>query len=267
MLNKEKNQPKRERKTMKKTKILRISFMLFTLAFPTIARTDTIQRFIYRDIADTSTLPKGKQELSYRFWLDSYTIKDNRLRNSYHDLTYRIGLTDRVELGINQGYLSASSYYKSYIIDTASGLTALKAYGKYQILTESICPVTLSLGGTLVTPTGSSGSDTIHFYKGGWSPEEFVAISKNIGSWTFGGHFALSQTAKPTSYSNKSWSLGAIENKSGLNIEYFGTDDYQLGLVGVTKSNTKGYIQCGLMFPIDEYEMDWRFILGLGFYF
>jgi len=111
MLAKEEHNSKRERKTMKMANTFRISLMLLVTALPTFARADVVQRFIYRDITDTATLPKGGQELDYRLWVENWDISGWDIDVIRNELTYRYGLTDRTEIGISPMHLSTMFFY------------------------------------------------------------------------------------------------------------------------------------------------------------
>ncbi len=263
MLAKKEHNSKREGKTMKKANTFKISLMLLAVTMPTATRADSLQRFIYTDISDTVTQPKGKHALNYRFWLEDWDIDGWTIKVIRNDLTYRFGLSDHTEVGINQMHSSCLYWYKGYWWGTISGFNDLQLYGKHQILSEPDWPVTVSLGGKLYAPTGSSKG----FSAEEWRVGEFVAISKEVGSWRFAGHVGGINYDKSGWKDYGYWGIGAIQKDSGLNLEIIGSDNYLQGLIGVTQGSADGYIQYGLMIPMDGSDMDWRFILGLGFSF
>ena len=263
MLAKEEYKSKCEKKTMRTTNTFRISLMLFTLVLPTTARADTVQRFIYRDITDTATLQKGGQELDYRFWLEDWDIDGWTIKVIRNDLTYRFGLTDRTEIGINPMHSILMYSYKGYWWGTRSGFNDLQLYGKHQVLREPDWPVTVSIGGRAFAPTGSSGG----FSYGELWMGEFVAVSKEIGAWRIAGHIGWNDYGNTPWKDNYYWGAGAIQKDSGLNLEIIGSDNNLQGLIGVTQGSTDGYIQYGLLIPMDGSDMDWRFIFGVGFFF
>ena len=157
MLAKEQHNSKRERKTMIKTNTFRISLMLFTLALPTISRADTVQRFIYEDIADTATLRKGGHELDYRLLIENWDMSGWDIDVIRNELTYRYGLTDRTEIGISPMHSYLMYCYKGYWNESESGFNDLLLYGKHQVLKEPDSPVTISIGARAFAPTGSTG--------------------------------------------------------------------------------------------------------------
>src|SRR4030042_4105585 len=102
MLAKEEHNSKHEGKAMKKANIFKISLMLLAVTLSTAARADSLQRFIYTNISDTVTQPKGKNALNYRFWLEDWDDNGWTTKVIRNDLTYRFGLSDHTEVGINQ---------------------------------------------------------------------------------------------------------------------------------------------------------------------
>ena len=253
------------KKKMKTTNTFMISLMLFAITSPmvTVTRADTIQRFIYKNISDTATLPRGKQEFSYHFWLEDWDMQGWDITVIRNELTYRFGLSHYTEVGINQMHSILRYYYKGYYWGNRSGFNDLQLYGKHQFLREPDGPVTVSIGGKLYAPTGSAGGFSADELRIG----EFVAVSKVIGSWRFAGHFG--QICYDESYwkDYNYWGVGAMEKESGLNLEIFGSENYLQGLIGRTQWMDQGYVQYGLAIPMDGSDMDWRFIFGLGFQF
>jgi len=264
MFTKEKQKSKHEGKTMKRANIFKISLMLLAVFMPTSARANQFRRFIYTDVSDTATQPKGKHALNYRFWLEDWDIDGWTIKVIRNDLTYRFGLSDRTEVGVSQMHSSCRYWWKGYYYwGTISGFNDLQLYAKHQIISEPDWPVTVSLGGRLYAPTGS----TKGFSAEEWVTGEFVAISKEFGSWRFGGHVGCVNYSKSSWADYYYWGAGAIHQDSGLNLEIMGADNYLQGLIGITQLNDWGHVQYGLMIPMDGSDMDWRFILGLGFSF
>jgi hypothetical protein len=254
-----------ERKTTKKANTCRISLMLLALALPTVARADTVQRFVYRDIADTATLSKGGQELDYRFWLEDWDIDGWTIKVIRNELIYRYGLTDRSEIGISPMHSSALYWYKGcYWWGTISGFNELLLYGKHQLLKEPDSAVTVSIGGMAFAPTGS----TKGFSAREWWTSEFVALSKEIGSWRIAGNVGWSDYGNNPWKDGYYWGAGAIQKDGGLNLEIAGSDHSLQGLIGVAGPiGTNSAAKAGLMIPMDGSDMDWRFIFGLAFFF
>lgn len=265
MLAKEEYKSKRERKTMKKAKIIRISLMLFTLALPTIARADTVQRFIYRDITDTATLRKGGHELDYRLWIENWNIDGWDIDVIRNELTYRYGLTGRTEIGISPMHSYLMYSYKGYWNESESGFNDLLLYGKHQVLKEPDSPITVSIGAKAFAPTGSAGG----FSYGEWWMGEFVAVSKEIGAWRIAGHIGWNDYGNTRYKDNYYWGAGAIQKNGGLNLEIVGSDDTLKGIIGVAGplSRSDRIAKIGLMIPMDGSDMDWRLLFGLGFSF
>jgi hypothetical protein len=264
MLVKKEHNLMQEIKSMKKAKAFKISLLLLAVILPTATKADTIQRFIYSDISNTATLPKGKHELDYRFWLEDWDIDGWEIKVIRNDLTYRFGLSDRTEVGISQMHSSCLYWWDGYYYwGSISGFNDLQLYAKHQILREPDCPVTVSLGGRVYAPTGS----TKGFSAEEWVTGEFVAVSKEVGSWRLGGHVGYMNYSKSTWADYYYWGAGAIHKENGLNLEIIGGDNYLQGLIGRIHGTSDGYIQYGLMIPMDGSDMDWRFILGLGFSF
>jgi hypothetical protein len=246
------------------TNIFKISLLLFTMALPTVVRADPIQRFIYRDIADTATLPKGENELSYCFWLEDWDISGWTIKVMRNELTYRFGLTDRTEIGINQMHTCCLYWYKGcYWGGTESGFNDLLLYGKHQVLKEPDSPITVSIGARAFAPTGSTGG----FSYREWWMGEFVAFSREIGAWRIAGHIGWNDYGNTPWKDYYYWGAGAIQKDSGLNLEIIGSDNSLKGVIGATEQHVSGYRKIGLMIPMDGSDMDWRFIFGLGFYF
>lgn len=250
-------------------------FLLFILIVST-KKADAVQRFIYQDTIDTATLSKGKQELNYHFWLEDHDISGWDTTVVRNELTYRYGLLDYTEIGINQMH----SIYQYRGWGSRSGFNQLQLYGKYQILRESDSPFTLSLGGLLYPPSGdvSDGIAIGEFYSG-----EFIAISKLVDSWRFAGHFGRMNTDHVSwrdydYYDYNYWGLGAMQQEGPhrLNLEIFGSGKYYSGgsdslegLIGITNpmGGNDNFMQYGLLFPMDGNSLNLGFIFSLALSF
>lgn len=264
MLANEKHKSKHVRKTMKRTNTFKIRLMLLAVIMPTVARANEFRRFIYNDVSDTATQSKGEHALNYRFWLEDWDTDGWEIEVIRNDLTYRFGLSDRTEVGISQMHSSCRYWWDGYYYwGSISGFSDLQLYGKQQILKEPDSPVTVSLGGRIYAPTGS----TKGFSGREWRSGEFVALSKDVGSWRIAGHVGWIDNGKSRWGDYYYWGGGAIHKESGFNLEIIGGNNYLQGLIGRINGTSDEYIQYGLMIPMDGSDMDWRFIFGLGFSF
>jgi len=265
MLTKEEYKSKRERKTMRKAMKFRVSFMLLILALPTVSWADALQRFIYEDVADTATLRKGGHELDYRLWVEDWEMSGWNITVFRNELTYRYGLTDRTEIGISPMHSHLEYCYKGYWYDSEGGFNDLQLYGKHQVIKEPDSPITVSIGARAFAPTGSTGG----FSYGEWWMGEFVALSKDIGSWRIAGHIGWYDYGNNPWKDNYYWGAGAIQKKGGLNLEIVGSDHTLKGIIGIAGplSRPDRNFKLGLMIPMDGSDMDWRLLFGLGFFF
>lgn len=250
--------------------------LLLSILIATVARADAVQRFIYQDIIDTATLSQGKQELNYHFWLEDHDIDGWDTTVVRNELTYRYGLLDYTEIGINQ--MHSLYHYRGW--GNRNGFNQLQLYGKYQLLRESDFPVTVSLGGLLYPPSGnvSDGFAIGEFYS-----SEFIAISKLVGSWRFAGHFGRMNTDHVSwknydYYDYNYWGLGAMQQEGTyrLNLEIFGGGKYYSGgsdslegLIGISSpiGSNDDFIQYGLLIPMDGNSLNLGFIFSLAFSF
>ncbi|MFC1762655.1 hypothetical protein ACFL6U_11315 [Planctomycetota bacterium] len=243
--------------------VIRIRLMLVVTTMLTTASANSEQRFIYKHISDTATLQKGMHELDYHFWLEDWDRQGWNIKVIRNELTYRHGLSKRTELGINQMHSSLMYWYGDYYWGTRSGFNDLQLYAKHQFLKEPDLPVTFSLGGKLFAPTGSYEG----FSSEKWGAGGFLAISKNVGSWRFAGHFGRIIYDESHWQDHNYWGVGALEKKYGFNLEIFGANSSLQGLIGLTHQHSDGYVQYGLAIPMTNSNMKWRFIFGLGTYF
>ncbi len=246
--------------------------LLVTMSSITVTRADAVQRFIYKSTSDTATLSKGKQELGYQLWLEDWNSDGWDITVLRNDLTYRIGLTERTEFGISQ--MHSSYHYSGW--GSRSGFHNLELYGKHQFLSEPDSPVTVSLGGWLILPTGSESKG---FAIGETYTGEFVAISKLVGPWRVAGHIGLMNTDHVSwnGYDYKDqyyWGVGAMQREGThrLNLELFGSGEYYSGsgerlkgLIGISQpiSGEDTFLQYGLLIPMDGKGMNLGFILSL----
>jgi hypothetical protein len=260
------------------SKFLKWCFCLFLLSILTVTveRADAVQRFIYKHTSDTATLSQGKQELNYHFWLEDHDISGWDTTVIRNELTYRYGLFDYTEIGIDQ--MHSIYHYRGW--GDKSGFNQLQLYGKYQFIRESDFPVTVSVGGLLYPPSGSvsKGFAIGDFYTG-----EFIAISKIVGSWRFAGHVGRINTDNVSwrdydYYDYNYWGLGAMQQEGThrLNIEIFGQgkrysggSDSLDGLIGLTSPivEDNSCAQYGLLIPMDGGNMNLGFIFSLVFFF
>lgn len=260
------------------SKFLRWYFRLFLLSIliVTVERADAVQRFIYKNISDTATLSQGKQELNYHFWLEDHDIDGWDTTIVRNELTYRYGLLDYIEVGIDQ--MHSIYHYRGW--GNRSGFNQLQLYGKYQLIRESDFPVTVSLGGLLFPPSGSvsKGFAIGEFYTG-----EFIAISKLVGQWRFAGHIGRMNTNHVSwgdydYYDYNYWGLGVMQQEGThrLNLEIFGSGKYYSGgsdsldgLIGFSSpvGGNDDFIQYGLLIPMDGSNLNLGFICSLTFSF
>lgn len=247
--------------------------LLVSISTITVTRADAVQRFIYKSTSDTATLSKGKQELAYHLWLEDRDSGGWDVTVFRNELTYRIGLLDRTEFGINQ--MHSSYYYRGW--GSISGFHNLDLYGKHQFLTEPDSPVTVSLGGWLILPTGSESKG---FAFGETYTGEFIAISKEIGSWRVAGHFGRFNmdhlTWNDYEYNDQNyWGVGAMQQEGThrLNLELFGSGESYSGsgerlngLIGISQpiGGEDTFLQYGLLIPMDGKGLNLGFILSLA---
>lgn len=234
-----------------------------------VAGAKTAERFLYRNVSDVITLDEGGQEFEYRFQYEDWNIDGWDVSVTRNQLTYRRGLWDRIEVGASQMYSCVSYDVDDWHWGSSSGFNDMGLYGKYQIVREEDWPVTVSVGGNVFAPTGHEGDG---FGVGDWYTGEFVAISKVVDSWRFGGSFGRVNIDQTGWNDYNHWSVGA-RSDFGLNLEVIGSQESYRGegnrLLGVAGiwlpgPGLDGAAQFGLLIPMDGSDMNLGFIFSLG---
>jgi hypothetical protein len=85
--------------------------------------------------------------------------------------------------------------------ESECGFNDLQLYGKHQVLREPDWPMTISIGGRAFAPTGSSGG----FSAEEWWTGEFIAFSREIGSWRIAGHVGWNDYGNTLWKDNHHW--------------------------------------------------------------